>query len=271
MLPSNLTTLCNWGQNNYHGRIMHVKLIIIGLVLIPLIIFLWKASPIEILGSAHLHGSTENRAIALSFDDGPDWGEEVLLSALNQAGIKATFFWTWGKVEMLNSEDPQRFARILELLREGDHEVGIHGLKCSVSSNLLRRILGLAEVEDVTTIKKYFFDLLHQWPTLYRPHGLQLGRGLIETIKASRLQLIVGSPSYQIGQRNPSRSYLKTFQKAKPGDIICGHDSKDCYPDFGLAQQIARLIPEIKEILAKRGISVVTVSEIISPDVSAQD
>jgi peptidoglycan/xylan/chitin deacetylase (PgdA/CDA1 family) len=250
---------------------MHVKLIIIGLVLIPLIIFLWKAAPIEILTSAHLHGSMENSAIALSFDDGPDWGEEVLLPALNQAEIRATFFWAWEKVEMLNSEDPQRFARILELLREGDHEVGIHGLKCTVSSNLLRRILGLAKVEDLTTVREYFSELLHQRPILYRPHGFQLGRELIKTIKVSQLQLVVGSPSCQIGQRNPSRSYLKAFQKAKPGDIICGHDSKDCYPDFGLAQQIARLIPEIKEILAKRGISAVTVSEIISPDVSAQD
>jgi hypothetical protein len=131
--------------------------------------------------------------------------------------------------------------------------------------------LGLAKVEDLTTVREYFSELLHQRPILYRPHGFQLGHELIKTIKASQLQLVVGSPSYQIGQRNPSRSYLKAFEKAKPGDIICGHDSKDCYPDFGLAQQIARLIPEIKEILAKRGISVVTVSEIISPDVSAQD
>jgi peptidoglycan/xylan/chitin deacetylase (PgdA/CDA1 family) len=248
-----------------------LRIILIATASVFLTMFFWKAAPIEILSSAHFHGSTENQAIALSFDDGPDWGEEVLLSALNQAEIRATFFWTWEKVEMLNSEDPQRFARILELLREGDHEVGIHGHKCTVSSNLLRRILGLAEVEDLTMVKRYFSGLLHQTPTLYRPHGVQLGRELINAINASGLQLVVGSPSYQIGQGNPPRSYLQAFRRAKPGDIICGHDSKDCYPDFGLAQQITQLIPEMEEILANRGISVVTVSEIISPDVLAQD
>jgi len=199
----------------------------------------------------------------LSFDDGPDWGEEVLISALNQAGIKATFFWTWQKVEILSSQDPERFARILQLLREGEHEVGIHGFKCDISPNLVRRIFGFTKAEDLTIIQQNFSDLLHKRPTLYRPHGFQLGRQLSRAIKASGLKLVLGSPSYQIGQRNPARSYLKAFEKAKPGDIICGHDSKDCYSDFGLAWQIAQIVPEIEKILAKRNLSAITISEIL--------
>jgi len=231
--------------------------------LILLIIFLWEAAPIEIITSAHFYGSTENRAIALSFDDGPDWGEEALISALNQAGIKATFSWTWQKVEMLDSQDPTRFARILQLLSEGKHEVGIHGLKCDISSSLVRRIFGLAEAEDLARAQQNFSELLHQKPTLYRPHGFRLGRQLFEALKASELKLVVGSLSSQIGQRNPEHSYLKAFEKAKPGDIICGHDSKDCYHNFGLAGQIAQIIPEIEKIITKRNLSVVTISEIL--------
>jgi peptidoglycan/xylan/chitin deacetylase (PgdA/CDA1 family) len=258
------------GIHSRKGRYT-LRIILIATGSVFLAMFFFKAAPIEILSYGHLHGSTENQAVALSFDDGPDWGEEVLLSALNEAEIRATFFWTWEKVEMLDAEDPQRFARIINLLREGNHEVGIHGLSCRVSSNLIRRTLGLAEVEDLETIKENFTSLLNQTPNLYRPHGFQLGRELIKSIKSSGLQLVIGSPTYQIGQGDPSRSYLKAFERAKPGDIICGHDSKNCYQDFGLAAQIAELIPEIKDILVKRCISVVTVSEIIFTQVSAQD
>jgi len=240
-----------------------MKVIVISIVSILSVLFLWKAAFIEIIALAHFQGSTENHAVALSFDDGPDWGEEVLISALNQAGIKATFFWTWQKVEILSSQDPERFATILQLLKEGGHEVGIHGSQCNVSSDLLRRILGFAKVEDLTTVRQSFSGLLHQQPTLYRPHGIQLGRQLSRAIKASGLRLILGSPRFQIGQENVAASYLKAFQKAKPGDIICGHDSKDCYLDFGLAGEIAQIVPEIEKILAERNLSVVTVSEIL--------
>jgi hypothetical protein len=166
---------------------------------------------------------------------------------------------------MLSSQDPERFARILRLLKEGQHEVGIHGFDCDISSNLVRRVLGLAETKDLTKIQQNFSNLLDQRPTLYRPHGFQLGRQLYEAIKASGLKLIVGSPIYQIGQRNPARSYLNGFEKAEPGDIICGHDSKDCSPDFGLAWQIAQIVPKIERIVARRNLSVVTISEILRP------
>lgn len=244
------------------GRI-RARLILIGVAPVLLVVFLWRAAPIEIITSAHFHGSKEGGAIALSFDDGPDWGEEVLISALNQAGIRATFFWTWQKVEMLSSEDPQRFAGILHLLRDGDHEVGIHGFRCDVSSNLISRVLGFTKAEDLTRIQQNFSSLLGREPALYRPHGVQLGRQLLTAVKAAELRLVLGSPAYQIGQRNPARSYLRAIEKAKPGDIICGHDSKDCYSDFGLAGEIAQIVHEIQEILARRSLSLTTISEIL--------
>ena len=56
-----------------------------------------KAAAIRILTSAHFHGAIKNRAIALSFDESLDWGEEILISALNEARLKVAFFWTMAK------------------------------------------------------------------------------------------------------------------------------------------------------------------------------
>jgi hypothetical protein len=52
-----------------------------------------------------------HQAIALSLDDGPDWGEQSLVLALNSAVMKVTFFWTWQKVQLLRQRSASRFNK----------------------------------------------------------------------------------------------------------------------------------------------------------------
>jgi len=226
--------------------------------------FLSKKSTLDIVTSVKLNGPVGHQAIALSFDDGPDWGEESLVLALNRAGMKVTFFWTWQKIQLLRQADTGRFIRLVRLITEGGHEIGIHGISCDTPSNLPERFIGVArEFENLGLIRKNFSGLLQQNPGLYRPHCFQGSTELLQAVRTSGLKLVLGSPRYQIGQRNPDILLVKAFERAKPGAIICAHDSKDCYPDFGLAEQIAQLIPQLTEIAAKRNLCILTISDIL--------
>jgi len=226
--------------------------------------FLSKKSTVDVVTSVKLNGSVGHQAVALSFDDGPDWGEESLVLALDSAGMKATFFWTWQKIQLLRQADAGRFTRLVRLITEGGHEIGIHGMSCATPSHFPERFIGMArEFEDLSLIQKGFSELLQQNPRLYRPHCFQGSKELLKAVRTSGLKLVLGSPGYQIGQRNPGTLLVKALKRAKPGTIICGHDSKDCYPDFGLAQQIAQLIPQLAEIAAKRNLCILTISDIL--------
>lgn len=168
-------------------------IIIVGtigaLIMLFLLLWLWHARVVCLIMLAKLHGGRAKPEIALSFDDGPDWGEECLIDALNKAGIEATFFWIWEKVEKLEVQDPYRFARLLQLLRQGGHEVGIHGLKCTIRpACVCKRILGCTSSDiysDIIEAQQNFHCLLGYKPLLYRPHGVQLGRNMSEAIMNS--------------------------------------------------------------------------------------
>jgi peptidoglycan/xylan/chitin deacetylase (PgdA/CDA1 family) len=148
--------------------------------------FLSKKSTLEIVTSVKLNGSAGHQAIALSFDDGPDWGEESLVLALNRAGMKVTFFWTWQKIQLLRQADAGRFIRLVRLIIEGGHEIGIHGISCDTPSNLPERFKGVTgEFENLGLIRKNFSGLLKQNPGLYRPHCFQGSTKLLQAVRTS--------------------------------------------------------------------------------------
>lgn len=227
-------------------------------------LILGKKSVVDIVTSVKLD-SPEHQAIALSFDDGPDWGEESLIVALDGMGMKGTFFWTWQKIHLLREQNADKFTKLVRLIKEGGHEIGIHGINCDTPSNLsekLRDVVG--ELNDPYLVRKNFSELLKQDVRLYRPHNFQSSSGMVEALKTSGLKLVIGSPRYQIGQNDPYALLFKAFKRSKPGSIICCHDSMDCEPDFKLAEEIAQVIPQLARISTKRKLKVLTISEILS-------
>jgi hypothetical protein len=234
------------------------------LALIIILLLLWQTAIIEIIILSRFNGPQDVNDIALSFDDGPDWGEEVLLSELNAAGMQATFFWMWEKIEILKAEDNERFERILRLIEEGGHEVGIHGYYCRGSRNPIDRFFIGSEMENPINLRHDFSDILGEEPGLYRSHGPRAGRQFYNQLVESDLELIFGSLTHQISIDASDDVFIEYFSNAEPGTIICAHDSKNCEPDYGLALQIAQIVPELAHIIRDRNIDVVTVSELIN-------
>ncbi len=244
-----------------------LTIIVIVIVVIVMILALveWHTAILEIAILAKYSGSRQKEVVGLSFDDGPDWGEEQLIAALNKEGITATFFWIWDKVKELDSQDNARFTRLLQTLQQAGHEVGLHGLNCSVPP-IWRRIWGVTNLDDILKAQQNFHCLLGYKPLLYRPHGFQLGRGLYEGIESSGVIFAVGSLRLAIGpkRKNLGRKYVKNFGKASPGDIICGHDSCDCDTHFGIAPDIAGVIHGLLVILANNHLQAKKLSEVIN-------
>jgi hypothetical protein len=230
---------------------------------IVVLVLLWQTAIVEIMFIIRFDGPPEENAIGLSFDDGPDWGEEALISALNDTGMRATFFWMWEKIELIRSEDNERFERILNLIEDGDHEVAIHGYFCRGSQNPISRFFILHEKESIADLQIRYYELFGKEPQLYRSHGPRAGRQFYNSLKNSGLELAFGSLTYQISITAPIDIFVEYFQSAKPGTIICAHDSRNCATDYGLAKQIAQTVPELGEIARNRKLDVVTISELL--------
>ncbi len=221
---------------------------------------------ITVLLEAYYHGSRSSRQVALSFDDGPDWGEEQLLLALNQAGMSATFFWIAEKTEKMYDQNLERFNRILQLLKETGHEVGVHALNGFVSSNPIKRIRGVISAEEIVQAQQILTSIVGYKPRLYRPHCIQFsGREITRSIEITSMRLVLGSPWYTIGQNKKklADAYIKAVKRAKPGTIICGHSSKNGNTDLGIASESAAIVPQLKEILHEKGLGTTTISEIL--------
>jgi len=198
-----------------------------------------------------IHGSRKSNLIGLSFDDGPDMGEIRLISVLNEAGIRATFFWIPEKVSAFADQYPKEFTQLLDLVKKGGHEIGLHGLTCR-RPNLLARFR-IENQELVAEARTKLSERLSYPPNLYRPHCFRIFRTPVE------MKTVLGS--YQLSPDDEPAKYLLAFVKARAGDIICGHDSRDCDLNYGVATKIADFIPQIAKILATRGLKAVTVSE----------
>jgi peptidoglycan/xylan/chitin deacetylase (PgdA/CDA1 family) len=237
--------------------------IFISVIAVIIAFLLWQMAIIEIASITYFNGLRTENSIALSFDDGPDWGEEDLIFALNETGIHATFFWIQEKIELLQAEDPERFESLLGLLEEGEHEVGIHGYYCRGSRNPIDRFFILGEEEDLTTLGQAYYSLLGREAELFRSHGPRAGRQFYESLKRSDLKLVFGTPEYQISVEAPMETFSEYLRVAEPGSIICAHDSRNCDPDYGLAARIAEIVPELKEIINERNTEIVTVSDLV--------
>jgi len=243
-------------------KLFHKKALWIVVTVVVIVALLWQTAIIEIMLSTRFDGPHDENVIALSFDDGPDWGEEELITALNDAEIHATFFWIWEKIEQIEQEDKERFKRLLDLVNEGGHEIGIHGYACDGSQNPVKRFLLLDQEEDLSHLVQNYRDLFGLEPVLYRSHGPRAGRQFYDSLKHAGLDLTLGSLTHQISLEASTDIFVDYVRDAEPGTIICAHDSRNCDSNYGLADRIAKIVPELERIIRDRNIEIVTISEL---------
>jgi len=186
--------------------------------------------------------ATRDRAVALTFDDGPNPdATPVVLDALAARRVKATFF--------ILGRHAERWPDLVKRVADEGHSIGNHGYyhrKLHFKSpGYVRRDLqlGTAAIERAAHVR----------PSLFRaPHGFR--SPWVTAIARSLGQRTVG---WSLGVWDSDRPGVeaiaeRTVSGASPGSILLLHDG-DGYDPSGDRMQTAHAVPLIVDRLLAQG------------------
>ena len=222
-------------------------------VLIASLTGLWqlsKAKDFQLLGEVLSHVETQQRLVALTFDDGP-WSEQYtdqVLAVLDNYQAKATFFLNGRGIE----ENPRAAAKIVMQ----NHEIGNHGYS---HQRLVLRDWKTIKYE-VDHTQALIRNLGYQGPIHFRPpYGKKL---LLLPWYLSQLQMLtvtwdVEPEAIPVSKLSTEAMIAKVSQQVAPGSIILLHV-------LGSKNELSRqALPAIIEGLQAQGYRLVTVSELL--------
>lgn len=200
---------------------------------------------------------TEEKYIALTFDDGPDEKQTLLiLDLLQQYDAKATFFLVGDRVE--------RFPEIVRRELAEGHELANHSFKHPAFQSLSSGSMD----DELTRTQDAIFKAAGTRPTLFRPPGGYYNDRLITISKLHQLQMVLWSWHQDTKDwRSPGVQAIadKVLNNARSGDIVLMHDF--VYRSSQTYEALKIILPELK----KRGYSMVTVSELLSHKVAPKN
>ncbi|MGE7835332.1 polysaccharide deacetylase family protein [Viridibacillus arvi] len=191
--------------------------------------------------------NTEEKIIALTFDDGPHrkYTPEIL-DLLAKYNAKATFF--------IVGENAEKNPGVILRMFEDGHELAIHTythpLKTNVS-NLMKEIKQTHET---------IYGITGYSPVLFRPVEGQYTDGMIDAIVKAGYKVVMWSWHQDtMDWKNPGvNKIIDTVLKgAKEGNIVLFHDGG------GNREQTIKALEEILPKLKKEGYKFVTISELL--------
>jgi peptidoglycan/xylan/chitin deacetylase (PgdA/CDA1 family) len=208
--------------------------------------------------SAVSQGPSDRLQVALTFDDGPhpEWTPQVL-DALDQARAKATFF-------VVGRNVAQHPALVVETLRRG-HEIGTH-----LFSHSRESVCDDVRFDDEVARSR---DLLE--PLLGRPlkwlrfpygaPGKQRPRAIRQKFGLETVHWSFSSHDGKL--ERPDDIVQRVAAGLRPGSIVLLHDALSDEGEVPAPYIAARggtvaALPRIAELLVRRGLSAVTLSEL---------
>lgn len=225
---------------------------------------------LEMFGPALLRGPTNRPQIALTFDDGPDpVSTPLVLSLLKSKGAKATFFVIGKKAT--------RYPELLREILRGGHSLGLHGFDHNRLYALLPPHAVKRDIERCQDTLKIATGMRALW---FRPPIGQLSPRTAKGIQLAGVEAVGysarardGAPGAQV------QSCLDRVQKTlAPGAIVLLHDAWErrevppltaLDPEADLSSIEAlpvgvRLLPQLLEACAARGLACVTLEELVA-------
>lgn len=201
----------------------------------------------QLVGSAICRVETNEKIVALTFDDGPTpGGVAAVRAALEPRGIRATFF--------LVGSDIARTPDLAHQLQMAGHELGNHSFS---HSRMIGRLPGFHTREIAET--DALLRKAGATPTLFRPpYGKRL-IGLPIAVNRAGYRMITWDVDDGGLESGTAEAYASAILKqVKPGSIILIHPM---YSGNGSAREA---LPLILDGLAARGYRITTVSGLIS-------
>ena len=199
-----------------------------------------------------LRGPTDQKRIALTFDDGPDprFTEDVL-NVLNQYNVSGTFF--------LMGSRAIAYPEIVKRINNEGHVIGNHTY---FHPNLVKEADIPTLEREVTRTENTLNDIIDYRTSLFRPPYGFLYNELVEKL-AEMQYLIIGwsVDSLDWEEDPPEVIASNVLDNVHPGAIILMHDGADW--DGDRTNTIAAL-RQIIPALQKQGYEFVTVPELLN-------
>jgi peptidoglycan-N-acetylglucosamine deacetylase len=191
-------------------------------------------------------------AATLTFDDGPDDdATPVVLEALEQAGVRATFF--------LVGEQVMQHIALARAVAAAGHEIALHGYEHrphgELSPTQARDDLarGLGAVEAATGAR----------PRLYRPPYGWFSDASYEACRELELEPVYWSAwGFDHEPLPPERIADLVCRDLAPGLIVLLHDSPR-YAFRDSARPTAEAIPAIADEARRRGVELAPLGELL--------
>lgn len=189
---------------------------------------------------------TEEKIIALTFDDGPSaYNTLDLLKVLRDKQVKATFF-VLGKYV-------QKYPEIFAQMVADGHEIGNHGYSHRFFNKMP---LNEAEQELLNTQK-----LIEQYtatPKFFRPPGGGYNASIVNMVDVHGYQVILWSVDPRDWRCPPVNAVVKNVvNNSNPGKIILCHDEQYSLPT---SAAVAIIIDKLRA----EGYSFVTISGLLN-------
>ena len=228
---------------------MRKRLLIAPVALLALLTglhLLSKAHCFQLTGELVCRVETQEKLVALTFDDGPTpWGVDETLAALSAGGATGTFF-------LIGSEVEERPELVGKLLAAG-HEIGNHSYS---HVHNIGRLPGFYRKEVGVTNR-----LLREAgaePRYFRPPFGQKLYGLPEAVAGAGLVTVMWDVEEDPSITDPRAFADHILGAVRPGSIVLIH------PMYRANHTAREALPLIVEGLAAKGYRMVGVSELLA-------
>jgi peptidoglycan/xylan/chitin deacetylase (PgdA/CDA1 family) len=191
------------------------------------------------------HVKTNQKLIALTFDDGPDPRyTPKIMAELLRYGAKGTFFVIGSKAI--------RYIDLIQKLDATGNEIGNHTFRHRLSSQI--------ELNEILQCDEVVFAAIHKHTKYFRPPGGYISQKIVDSAFKANEHIVMWS--WDEDPRDWSRPGVDKIVKRvlghlHPGDIILFHDGG------GNRQQTIEALPKILEGIQEQGFRCVTVSELL--------
>jgi len=197
--------------------------------------------------SVYRKSKTEEKKIALTFDDGPSkQNTREILSILEEYGIKATFFVIGENAR----RDPERIRSIFDAGHELGNHTYTHAYISKISDSELEREIRETEnvLVEITGVK----------PVVFRPPGGYYDDASIAKVEKMGYKSILWSLDTRDWSMPKSESIVSKVEgRTQGGDILLFHDLED--KRLPTPAALRKIIPYLME----NGYEFVTVSELL--------
>lgn len=192
------------------------------------------------------HGNRQRKAVALTFDDGPQSGfTEQILDILKKENVKATFFVIGKNAATENS--------LLKRIDDEGHVIGNHSYEHNYWYSLKQPA---AMSSDIAQCNEVVYSITGKKPRLFRPPYGVTNPWVAKAVSEANYSCIGWSiRSYDTNIKSKEALIEKCTRNIVNGDIILLHD---------WAPYTASALPAIIEHIKKQGFEILRIDELLN-------